>query len=172
LAGIFPNILLNKKCVLDTLTTDETWLVEMRIWCIKIGIVLVLYISWKIQLLINRKIRPQGTMKTFTAFWLGLLIDSVRNCPTSKRGSVQLSSRRKKYIRVDQVTRNEHIFFFGLWAGMLMTWNNYQPHILQYFPTVKWALTVWTMTSQSTPLRFGGVDLKTSINVIKIIRLH
>jgi hypothetical protein len=30
---------------------------------------------------------------------------------------------------------------------------------LQYFPT----LTVLTMTSQSTPLRFGGVDLKTNI---------
>jgi hypothetical protein len=27
----------------DLSTTDETWLVEMRIWCIKIGIVLVLY---------------------------------------------------------------------------------------------------------------------------------
>jgi hypothetical protein len=26
-------------------TTDETWLVEMRIWCIKIGIVLVLYFN-------------------------------------------------------------------------------------------------------------------------------
>jgi hypothetical protein len=26
-------------------TTDETWLVEMRIWCIKIGIVLVLYLT-------------------------------------------------------------------------------------------------------------------------------
>jgi hypothetical protein len=29
-------------------TTDETWLVEMRIWCIKIGIVLVLYIRKQI----------------------------------------------------------------------------------------------------------------------------
>jgi hypothetical protein len=26
-------------------TTDETWLVEMRIWCIKIGIVLVLHFN-------------------------------------------------------------------------------------------------------------------------------
>jgi hypothetical protein len=26
-------------------TTDETWLVEMRIWCIKIGIVLVLHLK-------------------------------------------------------------------------------------------------------------------------------
>jgi hypothetical protein len=26
-------------------TTDETWLVEMHIWCIKIGIVLVLYLN-------------------------------------------------------------------------------------------------------------------------------
>jgi hypothetical protein len=44
------------------------------------------------QMLKDKVIRKEnyttGTMKAFTAFWIGLLTHSDRNCPKSKRGSV------------------------------------------------------------------------------------
>jgi hypothetical protein len=46
-------------------------------------------------MLFNRKIRPQGTMKTFTAFCLGFLTHSGRNCSKSKRGSLTLLKKGK-----------------------------------------------------------------------------
>jgi hypothetical protein len=69
-------------------------------------------------LLFNRKIRPKGTIKAFTAFWLALLTNLERNCPKSKRESNFF--KKKKIFRVGEYIygRSGHlkqtrIFFFA-----------------------------------------------------------
>jgi hypothetical protein len=76
--------------------TDETWLVEMCIWCIKIGIVIVLYfekqikstcrlikcniwISSKPQLLVSWMIYKLKTNLSEEIIMISLLIQKIRN---------------------------------------------------------------------------------------------
>jgi hypothetical protein len=77
------------------------------------------YRNWKVKLFFMRKSRPQGTMKAFTAFSLGLFTHSDRNCPQSKKGLSNCLQEGKKYsgsvdiFRVSRVTVKKRIFFFG-----------------------------------------------------------
>jgi hypothetical protein len=100
---------------------------------------------------------------------------------------------------VQKVFRSNSVHFrFSYVSAMLMPWLGYLNELigfwspgdgrngtcffvislvnLQYFPTVKWALTVLTMRSQCTPLRFGGMGLKqilpNAFKVITMVWLH
>jgi hypothetical protein len=48
-------------------------------------------------MLLNRKIKPNGTLQAFTTFLLALFLHSDRNSPKIEM-RVFLSSRRKKYL--------------------------------------------------------------------------
>ena len=98
-------------------TTDETSLVEMRIWCIKIGIVLVLHFNPWVEASAGGLLVPEGLFSP-VAKYFGTCLKIriwIKNCKEKSKSYKFISKRRIISLMHSSILRWFWLNFMALW---------------------------------------------------------